>query len=59
MSDRDQSEGARPGPDATSGAESPVKRPWVAPVVSRAELITSTKKCFSVAESPVFDYGPS
>jgi len=59
MTDRDESEGLRLDPDDTSAAENAVKRPWTPPVVSRVELITSTKKCYAADESPVFFYGPS
>jgi hypothetical protein len=58
MSDRDQSEHHRLGPSDSPEAQDPAKRPWAPPVVSRVELINSTKKCYAPVEGPVF-YGPS
>jgi len=58
MSDHDQSERPRLGPNDAQEAQEPAKRPWVPPAVSRVELITSTKKCYAPGEGPIFT-GPS
>jgi len=57
MSDRDELERTRSNPDESTPGQSSAKRPWIAPVVSRVELVTSTKKCFAAIEG-ILD-GPS